>query len=202
MVALSLVYLTRLIGVSLVLAAVLYVAIDGTGKPVARARTALLLAGFAVIPLSLWLLYSWSVSSGAGIPYVRYYSGSLEPVMSAASGIDAVRVLFVKVRASLYDYGVHVGRLIVYWLPSSLVGAVFALLLTAVVVAGFLRCVLRRRTVVEYYVCLYVCALLVFPGSRQQRYMVPLIPFFWFFFLTALDAALACCAPAFAATPV
>ena len=66
----------------------------------------------------------------------------------------------------------------------------FALLLTAVVVAGFLRCVLRRRTVVEYYVCLYVCALLVFPGSRQQRYMVPLIPFFWFYFLTALDAAL------------
>ena len=46
--------------------------------------------------------------------------------MSAASGIDAIRVLFVKVRASLYDYGVHVGRMIVYWLPSSLLGAVLA----------------------------------------------------------------------------
>ena len=52
-----------------------------------------------------------------------------------------------------------------------------ALLATAVGVVGFADSVVRRRTLVEYYVLFYVCALLAFPGSRQQRYMVPLIPF-------------------------
>lgn len=186
-ILLSLVCLTRMTGITLIAATVLYVLLDGAGTPLARLRTAIAIGAIAAIPVSLWLLYSASASAGEGIPYVRHYSWSLGAVSSAPSGLEAVRVLIVKIRAALYAYGQHTGRIIVYWLPASLLGNGIALILAATVFAGFIHRATRRRSVVEYYVVLYVCALLVYPGSRQQRYMVPLIPFFWCYLLTALE---------------
>ncbi len=185
-ILLSLVCLTRVTGMALIAATMLYVLVDGAGTPQARLRTAIAVGAMAAIPLALWLLYSSSASAGAGNPYARHYSSSFGAVLSAPSGIEAARVLFGKIRAALYAYGQHTGRLIVYWLPSSRLGNGVALLLAAGVFAGFMHRAMRERTVVEYYVLLYMCALLVYPGSRQQRYMVPLIPFFWLYLLTAL----------------
>ena len=187
---LAAVYLLRIVGVALLAATVLYVLLDGKGPGASRARTALTLGVCAVIPLSLWLLYSSSASGGAGIPYVRYYAWSLEPVVSAPSGMSGLSALAAKVRGALHAYGAHTGRGFFYWLPPSTTGDVCALLATAICVAGFAYSVVRRRTVMEYYVLFYVCALLVFPGSRQQRYMVPLIPFLWFYFLIGLERLL------------
>jgi hypothetical protein len=187
---LAAVYLLRIVGVALLAATVLYVLLDGEGPRGSRARTAVVLGVCAAIPLSLWLLYSSLASGGAGIPYFRYYAWSLEPVVSAPSGMSGWSVLVGKVRSALYAYGAHTGQVFFYWLPVSPAGDVCALFLTAIGVAGFAHSVVRRRTVIEYYVLFYVCALLVFPGSRQQRYMVPLIPFLWFYFLTGLERLL------------
>jgi hypothetical protein len=144
----------------------------------------------AGIPLSLWLLYSLWASGEAGIPYVRYYAWSLDPVVSAPAEMSGWSALAAKVRGALHAYGAHTGRAFFYWLPRSTTGDVCALLATAIGVAGFAHSVVRRRTVIEYYVLFYVCALLVFPGSRRQRYMVPLIPFLWFYFLSGLERLL------------
>ncbi len=183
---LSVVYLTRIIGVALVGATVLYVLLESTGSRTRRIRTAIVLGVCAVIPLSLWLLYSSSASGGAGNPYLRYYAWSLEPVVAAPSGMDGLHALVGKVRAALHAYGAHAGR-VFYWAPVSVAGDAVALLLAAIAVVGFAARAARQRTVVEYYVLLSLCSLLVFPGSRQQRYLVPLIPFLWFYFLTGLD---------------
>ena len=187
---LAAVYLMRIVGVALLAATILYVLLDGGGPRGSRIRTAVVLGVCAAIPLCLWLLYSSLASGGSGIPYVRYYAWSLEPVVSAPSGMSGLSVLFGKARGALFAYGAHTGRVFFYWLPVSTTGDMCALLATAIGVVGFAHSVLRRRTVVEYYILFYVCALLVFPGSRQQRYMVPLIPFLWFYFLIGLERLL------------
>lgn len=185
---LSLVCLTRVVGISLLLAAVLYVALEGAERRLIQLRTALAIAALAAVPLALWFAYSSSASLDAGSPYLRYYSWSLNKA-AAPSWRDGAVVLLFKLRAALYAYGVHLGHATVYWLPSPPIGSAIALLLAGVGVAGFFRCAMRQRTVAEYYVFLYVCALLVFPGSRQQRYVVPLIPFWWFYVVSMTDAA-------------
>ena len=151
---LAAVYLLRLVGVALLAATLLYVLLDGKDRRGSRARTALGLGVCAVIPLLLWLLYSSLASGGAGIPYVRDYVWSLEPVISAPSGMSGSSALAAKIRGALHAYGAHTGRAFFYWLPMSTTGDVCALLATAIGVAGFAHSVARRRTVIEYYVLL------------------------------------------------
>jgi len=183
---LSAVYLLRIIGVALLAATILYVLVDGRGSRRTRVWTALAIGVCAAVPLSLWLLYSSLASAGTGIPYVRYYAWSLDPVVSAPAGTSGLSVLVGKVRGALFGYGEHTGRLFASWLPTSMAGDVAAALGTAIGAVGLAHSLARRRTVVEYYILLYGCALMVFPGSRQQRYVVPLIPFLWFYFLVGL----------------
>ena len=58
-------------------------------------------------------------------------------------------------------------------------------LLASLTLLGFLRCIVRRRTVIEYYVFVYVGVLLLYPATHLQRYVVPVIPFLWFYFFVS-----------------
>ena len=187
----SLAYLNRIIGLSLLVAAVLHVALDGRGTRLARARMAAVIGGVGALPFVLWLFYIWWASRQVGfIPYARYYSHFLAQAAPSASG-DGGPVMFLwKLYASLYAYAVHAGNIIVYFTPASPSGRLLALVPATITFAGFLWCVRRRRTVVEYYVGAYLCALLTLPGSRQQRYLVPLVPFIWYYFLVATGGLL------------
>ena len=187
---LAAVYLVRIVGVALLAATILYLLLDGGGPRRSRIPHCCRAGGLRGDSAVALAPVSSLASGGSGIPYVRYYAWSLEPVVSVPSGMSGLSVLVGKVRVALSAYGAHTGRVFFYWLPVSTIGDMCALLATAIGVVGFADSVVRRRTLVEYYVLFYVCALLVFPGSRQQRYMVPLIPFLWFYFLVGLGG---CC---------
>lgn len=82
-------------------------------------------------------------------------------------------------------YGLHIGRAVFFdspWISARALPA----LLAALVLAGFLWCVARRRTVVEWYMASYKAVLLLYPAERPQRYLAPVVPFLWYYLLIAL----------------
>jgi 4-amino-4-deoxy-L-arabinose transferase-like glycosyltransferase len=180
----SLAYLTRLIGLSLLLATVIYLIGESAGELRVRIKRAAVITGLAAIPAVLWFLRNWTINQYAGGPYWFYYSLPLKRASAAQSPIHGIIVYLAKLAITAYDYTVHAGRVIVFYLPSPS-WVVLPLLLALLIFAGFIWCVLRKRTIVEYYVFFYLCLLLPFPGSRQQRYLIPLLPFIWYYFFTA-----------------
>jgi hypothetical protein len=176
-------YLTRLIGLSLLLAAVLYLLCDSAGKPLVRLKRAIIIGSLAAVPAVAWFLYNRWSSAGVGTAYWAEYA--LESVYASQSVIEGTRTLVLnRVGYNLPKYILHAARVIFFptpWVSTT----VLALPLGAMIFGGFLWCALRRRTIVEYYVLLYGCCLLLYVGNHLQRYVVPLIPFIWYYFFTA-----------------
>ena len=176
------VYLTRLLGLSLLVAAVAYLLVDGAGRPGARIRRAIVLGGLAAIPAVIWFLHNWWMGEAAGTAYWSGYGGR---VYDAPSAIDSISILSIRLMTNLYKYALHSSMVVFFYLPSVL-ERLLLVPLAALIFGGFLWRAVRKRTVLEYYVLFYMCSVLLFPGTRPQRYLVPLIPFLWYYFLTAV----------------
>jgi len=103
---------------------------------------------------------------------------------------------------SLFDFVLRIIRnlyaLIFYALPKVLTGIIFrgrsaiALLLSVVTGVGFLRCIRKKATLIEWYVFFYIIIYLLWPWFHitGARFLVPLIPFMFYYFLCGIDAFL------------
>ena len=181
-ILIPLVYLTRLVGLSLLLAAVAYLLFESPGGPGVRTKRAVTIGGIAAVPALGWFLRNWWLGNSAG---PSYWGGGYANVVYG-SPYATERVLTL---VNLKKYILAHARVIFFdfpWMSATLL----PMLLTLVIFAGFIWCAIRRRTILEYYVLVYMGALLAFPGTRPQRYLVPLIPFIWYYFFTATSRIL------------
>ena len=92
--------------------------------------------------------------------------------------------VFELVYHNLYVYTLACARIVLPYF-ADLTGTYAAVFLTIFVLIGFFMCVVKRRTALEYYVPLYLCALLFFPAA-YDRYLVPLIPIIFYYLLKSL----------------
>ncbi len=60
------------------------------------------------------------------------------------------------------------------------------LLITLILLLGFSRCFFRQRGLFEYYVLIYAGTYLSFGGMQGERYLVPVIPFVFFYFFKGI----------------
>ena len=184
----SLAYLTRLIGLSLLLATVVYLACDSPGKPEVKIRRAITLGGYAAIPAIIWFLRNWWVGESGGTAYASDFH--LKTVYAAPSVMDGLVTFLAGVRTNPSEYAVHTARVVFFdypWVSRT----ALPVLLAAVIFGGFLWCAGRQRTILEYYMFFYICMLLLLPVDHPQRYLVPLIPFIWYYFFTGIGRLLA-----------
>jgi hypothetical protein len=179
----SLAYLTRLIGLSLLFATVVYLACDSTGTLEVKIRRALRLGSYAATPAIIWFLRNWWVGESGGTAYSSDFH--LQSVYAAPSVIDGIVTFLAGIRTNPAEYALHMARVIFFPYPWVSTTAL-PLLLVAVIFGGFLWCVLHQRTNLEYYVCFYMCLLLLLPVDHPQRYLVPLIPFIWHYFFIGM----------------
>jgi hypothetical protein len=176
-------FLTRFVGLSLLAAAAAWILLDAPTSRPSRVRRAAVLAAAGALPALGWFLRNRWVGKAGGTAYWEaYWSRTTD------SAITGVTIIAERIGINLYKYARHAGRVIVFYLPT-VSEMVLPLLVAAIVAAGFLWCVTRRRTVLEYYVLSYLGAVLLFPGTRPQRYLIPLLPFLWYYFLVALGGA-------------
>lgn len=176
-------YLTRLIGVALLAAAVAWTLLEAAGPLLTRIRRAMIIATVGSLPAVAWALRNRWVGDISGTAYWGDYH-----LVVSESLVSRVAAILERIGVNLYIYARHIARVIVFYVPA-VSDTLLPFLVAAVVVAGFVWCLRYRRTVLEYYVVFYACALVPFPGSRPQRYLVPLIPFIWYYFLVALTRA-------------
>lgn len=187
-VLIPLAYLTRIIGLSLLLATVMYLVCDSAGKPQARLKRALVIGSLAAVPALAWFLRNWWIGANAGTAYSADWA--LGEHYASQSVIEGTITLFVtRIRINLPQYVLHSAQIIFFHTPW-VSKTVLPTLLAGMIFGGFLWCALRRRTIVEYYVGFYMLVLLLYRGNHLQRYLVPLIPFIWYYFLTAGDRLL------------
>src|SRR5262245_904259 len=174
----SVTYLTRFVGLSLLAAVTTWTLLESQGPVLARVRRTLVIGALGAVPALVWMARNRLVGDQIGTAYWGDYNlvGQLVSMPE-------------RIGNNLYKYARHTGRVILFILPQVTEAALPLLMLAAVVVAGFAWCVLYRRTALEYYVVFYGVAVVLFPGTRPQRYLVPLIPFVWYYFLVALRCA-------------
>jgi 4-amino-4-deoxy-L-arabinose transferase-like glycosyltransferase len=180
--ALAAATLTRTIGVTLVLGCAAYLVIDGIGALRQRiGRAALVCACCAVV---------WLVANASILAAIPYYHEFRSGTASAEHGASVS--LFSRVTSNVVAY---VGALpeTVYYGYSlrdpapKLVG--FTII--AITLLGFLYSAWRKRSSLEYYCVAYAGVLLLYEPSNSgnlRRYLVPLIPFLFYYFVRGIEA--------------
>jgi len=175
---LGLSFLTRSIGLSLVLAAAAYL---GWARAWKKLSLVLAVAALLVLP---WLFWRWYAGVDAANPlvasYTSYAVNFLDTIDSPGLLLNVVRknlfhllVLFAPVVTLSVDYA-QTGRPLVL----GLLVATFALM-----TLGFLRALVTQRRLLEWYVLFYVGTLLVTPYTSYDRFLLPLLPFLWLYLL-------------------
>jgi hypothetical protein len=173
--------LTRSVGFALLAAALAYIVVEGGGDRALRLQKA---GGIALLCALAWLAVNFSTLGR--IPYVSEFREGA----AGQRGTEEAR-LTERVRENVDGYIDAVPEVVLYHLfehPSVLVSA--ALLLCIGV--GFAGALLRRRSVIEYYVAVYAALLLAYPPSNPgnlRRYLVPLVPFIVYYFVLGVRHA-------------
>jgi 4-amino-4-deoxy-L-arabinose transferase-like glycosyltransferase len=169
--------LTRSIGISLVLASVLYLLINFPKMRSTNLKKSCLLVSSVA---AVWVLFNYPILWN--ITYVRELStaSNYSSNAKAASFGD----LYARILDNARSYWTVIPEVIWYrayrhpfWL--------FSVFSFALIGCGYIRSLLESRTTLEYYIPLYACILLLYEPSNVgnvQRYVVPVIPFLLYYF--------------------
>ena len=180
---------TRMIGVTLLIAFLLHVLTGGsvTRHRLRSSRKVLLVFVIACIPLSLWFYRGNLISKQ--FPFQPEYRGVLnyqkEFFQKVPDNIHSPSVSLAEFAQRIADntsvYAGTIADVLVTKAPFRQL-RVIALLLF---LYGFIWCVVERRTVIEWYVALYGAVCLIWWFNEQSiRFIVPVIPFVFYYFLT------------------
>jgi hypothetical protein len=177
----SLTYLTRLVGLALLPAVIAHIVIDGEGPARARWRRAIGFGALASCGAALWFARGAMLGDGAVSPYVAEFR--FHDLVEAGTATGVVTEFVGRIGANLLRYEIHLGQAILHWAPRLTILMVLA---SSVSFVGLLRCAWRQRTILEYYVVCYLAILVVYPVNHPQRYLVPVLPFLLFYFVTGV----------------
>lgn len=176
--------LTRTIGVVILLAAAPYLMWDTSSSWLQGLKKILLLG---VVTIIIWLLLNYSLLNN--LTYTRdFMEGASKSTNSSSLSID-------NFKASVFDnYNAYVtifSETILY-LTFNMPSRIITVICFLVVGYGFLYSSFKKRSILEYYIFLYVAILLLYkPNSMNlgnyQRYLVPLIPFILYYFVQGLQ---------------
>ena len=112
----SLAYLTRLVGLSLLVAAVAYLLCEG-GAPTrsARRRDAIVIGLLAAVPAAAWFLRSWWVGESAAPVYLSEFN--IERAWSSPTSPGGMLDIARRASGNIVRYAGHVGRVIFFYAP-------------------------------------------------------------------------------------
>ncbi|MCG8431263.1 MAG: hypothetical protein MJA29_08835 [Candidatus Omnitrophica bacterium] len=167
---------TRLAGASLLGAVFLFlIAGRGFGSGRLRARRALVVLSPAIISMTAWLFFNAFLKQTPSDYFGHYLSCPASAQCRLKLGMGIVR--------NIYSY-------IFYSFPYASSGMVFlrrnlfAVIISLLVLTGFCHHFLRKRRAMDYYVAVYCVFMLGFwDMSFSRRYIIPLIPFLFYYFL-------------------
>jgi hypothetical protein len=185
---LLLAFFTRTIGISLFMAFLAALVFDGK-RDALHVKKFLFVCLVFALPVCLWHVFVQSNRADTGASYVQFILS--DPYTGRTGGLDlsdlAERLLY-----NLYAF-------VFYAFPNILTGTNFSgrswigPILALLAFGGFVISIIRKRTMLEWYVACYMIILWVWPWSRNMgtRFVVPLIPFVFYYFLAGVHGVIA-----------
>ena len=180
-VVLAAVCLTKSIGITLVCAVIPYLLWDSSAPKLQALKKISLLV---LVTGTAWLLFNYHLLNRSNV-YIDYFlrtspsSSQIARFNDFVARIGTNRYIYLKIFPETILY-------LTYKVPLK----IFTLLSGLVVGYGFLYCLFKRRTILEYYTFFYAIPLLLFPPnnvSNSQRYLVPIIPVILYYFIQGLN---------------
>lgn len=171
-------YFTRSIGVSLAGAAIAYLFWDKRKK--VSVRDTIIAGAILIIPIILWLIYGYLAKKTGGFEYYSAFMSMQDPLNPTVK-----LSIWTMLAHNVYAYAF-------YAVPNIITGIhipsrnYLAFIGTIITLLGFINKLIFKRTIVEYYIVLYVLILFLWPWSAVAgaRFLVPVLPFVFYYFIT------------------
>lgn len=180
-------FYTRTIGISLAVSTCLYLLIEGKVDKKFRMsiKKVTLLAILIGILCSFWFIMNYIVKNKGG-SYINAALSRKNPF-----SFNEQWSLFDVIVRSIYSY-------LFYAIPNVVTGiqvcsrSLIAFFISAIVLFGFFQSLLKKRTIIEYYIIFYMSILFLWPGSTIAgiRFLFPLIFFIFYYFFSAISQIL------------
>ncbi len=182
-------FFTRYIGLALFAGAVSYLLLDSRGSLPLRLKKVALISIIFLIPASLWMVRGAVLRRISppppGLREFLSYERELVVVDAGDPHSRTVRldefISRVKQNNQQYqDLAADIAS------GKNTDSRRRAQVISAILLCGFIYCLIRRRTIFEYYVFFYVLAYVVWTSLQGTRFLVPIIPFIFYYFIRAL----------------
>jgi hypothetical protein len=183
-------FFTRVVGLSLIMAALLFClserrAVDDRALSL---RKALLLASLTLPPVFLWFLRAYNIEGG-------FKNGSLYYLFSPASALNYFYPTYTAIKPGLFQALIRNSYGMIFCgFPSMLSNIKFdhrsvpGFLLSMIMLWGLAERIIKKRTIVEYYFLAYLCALSFWLTTYfSKRVLVPIAPFIFYYFIMGVS---------------
>lgn len=182
-------YFTRLIGLALFAGIVSCLIIEGCVKGISKLKIkkSVFIGIVFILFSTMWMIHNYSVR--VQIPNELRESLSYERELISVdpnnpySETIGLKDLAVRISAHTDYYTWLLGSIV---LGKRIDNQWLAACISLFLLSGFINCLFKRRTVAEYYTFFYCLILLVWTSTQGERFLLPIIPFiFYYFFKTA-----------------
>ncbi len=174
-IAVGLTYLTRSVGVTLLIAMVLNFALRRQWK---KALIPVAVASLFLVGWAIWTHASRTTAEGINVAYYTNYFGHINYVIHSLqdqNGMSKAGVLLYLLSRNAFIFTM-VSPMVVL-LGVDFIWAQYFGFASLFILAGFVRQVRSRLRLLHIYIILYIAMNLLVPFPSYDRYFIPLIPF-------------------------
>ncbi len=191
-------YFTRIVGVTLFAGAIAYLTLGGTNisRSWTNLKKAIVVGVILFTVLPLWLVRN-HLSDNKFPPELRQgLSYRKELFVTTTERPDAQTIRWTNLWERIKDNGDYYERLL-----SNIVSGkqkrvasrgkrrpdTRAQVITLLLLAGYLICVFRHRSLIECYLFFYLLIYILWPAHQKERFLVPIIPFLFYYLFRLLE---------------
>lgn len=189
-VLITVAYFTRSIGLSLAIAAVIYLLIEGIRRSnwKLNLKKAIVIGVLFIIPFLLWEVRSYLVTCGNPPEYARYffmrdpYTPDLGTI-NLTDMLERIHENFTYYMGAFSEatFNVLYRKLVGNWIIYNFIFYIICM--------GLIYCLIRQRTAIEYVTLAYMLIIYTWPWSGS-RFIVPVIPFAIYYFIVGVGVIL------------
>ncbi len=183
-------YFTRIVGLTLFAGAIAYLTLGGKEQPRSRANLKKAIALSVVlftVPL-LWMMKNhlnqdkYPPELRQGLSYekeliVRTTSQPGEPIIQWGDAAE-------RLKDNVKYYEGLISNIISGKPQNS---ETRARMIALILLTGYLYCIIRHRSVIEYYTFFYLLLYLIWTAHQKERFLVPIIPFLFYYAFRLLE---------------
>jgi hypothetical protein len=182
-------YLTRIVGLTLFVGAIAYLTLGGVNLPRSRANLKKAIAiGIVLITIPpLWMAQNHLRGPKLPPELREALSYERELVVQTAADPNAPLINWNGLVERIADNEKYYEQLLSnIVLGTSTEPGTRSRIITLILLAGYLYCLIRHRSVLEYYTFFYMLTYILWTSKEGERFLVPIIPILFYYLFQLL----------------